>query len=85
MTLLQENGVRIPEDMSVIGFDDGHIARYIYPRLTTIRYPIQVMADEAVKLSLQLANKEKTQLKEHKLFMPILVKRSSVSTAQIKD
>lgn len=85
MTLLQENGVRIPEDMSVIGFDDGHIARYIYPRLTTIRYPIQVMADEAVKLSLQLANKEQTQLKEHKLFMPILVKRSSVSTAQIKD
>lgn len=80
MTLLQENGIRIPEDMSVIGFDDGHIARYIYPRLTTIRYPIQVMANEAVKLSLQLVNNEETERTEHKLFMPILVRRSSVGS-----
>lgn len=78
MTLLQENGTQIPDDMSVIGFDDGHIARYIYPRLTTIRYPIQVMANEAVKLALQLANNEKSSLREHKLFLPTLVKRSSV-------
>ncbi len=78
MTLLQENGFRIPDDMSVIGFDDGHIARYIYPRLTTIRYPIQVMANEAVKLSLQLINNTESVRKESKLFIPLLVKRSSV-------
>lgn len=82
MTLLQENGIQIPDDMSVIGFDDGHIARYIYPRLTTIRYPIQVMANEAVKLALQLANNEKSPRREHKLFIPTLVKRSSVSRAK---
>ncbi|MDF9398644.1 substrate-binding domain-containing protein [Vibrio sp. 1180_3] len=80
LTLLQENGVRIPENMSVIGFDDGHIARYIYPRLTTIRYPIQVMAKQAVKLSLELASNEQTEHHDHKLFMPILVRRSSVSS-----
>ncbi len=79
MALLQENGIRIPEDMSVIGFDDGHIARYIYPRLTTIRYPIQVMANEAVRLSLQLTAKKVTEGSKHKLFMPILVRRASVS------
>ncbi|MCG9551932.1 substrate-binding domain-containing protein [Vibrio sp. Isolate31] len=78
LTLLQENGIRIPEDMSVIGFDDGHIARFIYPRLTTIRYPIQVMANQAVKLSLQLASDEPKEQSEHKLFMPILVRRASV-------
>ncbi|MFA0438759.1 DNA-binding transcriptional regulator GalS [Vibrio sp. 10N.286.49.C2] len=83
MTLLQENSIRIPDDISVIGFDDGHIARYIYPRLTTIRYPIQVMANEAVKLSLQLANNEETDQKALKLFMPILVKRSSVGPANV--
>lgn len=80
LTLLQENGIRIPESMSVIGFDDGHIARYIYPRLTTIRYPIQVMAKQAVKLSLELASNEQTEHHDHKLFMPILVRRSSVSS-----
>ncbi|CAK1695500.1 substrate-binding domain-containing protein [Vibrio crassostreae] len=78
LALLQENGIRIPEDMSVIGFDDGHIARFIYPRLTTIRYPIQVMANQAVKLSLQLASDEPKEQSEHKLFMPILVRRASV-------
>lgn len=80
LTLLQENGIRIPESMSVIGFDDGHIARYIYPRLTTIRYPIQVMAKQAVKLSLELASNEQTEHHDHKLFMPILVRRSSVGS-----
>ncbi|GLR73690.1 substrate-binding domain-containing protein [Aliivibrio sifiae] len=79
MALLQENGIRIPEDMSVIGFDDGHIARYIYPRLTTIRYPIQIMANQAVNLSLKLASRDaEEEQKEHKLFIPILVRRSSV-------
>lgn len=80
LALLQENGMRIPEDMSVIGFDDSHIARYIYPRLTTIRYPIQLMAKEAVKLALQLANNEKTGRNEHKLFVPTLVRRASVGS-----
>ncbi len=78
LALLQENGVHIPEDMSVIGFDDGHLARFIYPRLTTIRYPIQVMADEAVKLALQLAINKDIECKERKLFMPTLIRRASV-------
>ncbi|KAB2825106.1 substrate-binding domain-containing protein [Aliivibrio finisterrensis] len=84
MALLQENGIRIPEDMSVIGFDDGHIARYIYPRLTTIRYPIQIMANQAVNLSLKLASRDTEEQTEHKLFIPILVRRSSVGCISSK-
>ncbi|MDR9826230.1 substrate-binding domain-containing protein [Vibrio sp. FNV 38] len=79
LALLQENGYHIPDDISVIGFDDGHIARFIYPRLTTVRYPIQVMANEAVKLSLKLAKNADYHPDDHKLFMPILVHRSSVT------
>ncbi|WP_394239925.1 substrate-binding domain-containing protein [Vibrio astriarenae] len=79
LALLQENGYQIPDDLSVIGFDDGHIARFIYPRLTTVRYPIQVMANEAVKLSIKLANEADHKPDEHKLFMPILVRRASVA------
>jgi LacI family transcriptional regulator len=36
------------------------------------------MANEAVKLSLQLVNNEEAERTEHKLFMPILVRRASV-------
>lgn len=78
LALIQENGIRIPEDMSVIGFDDGLIARFIYPRLTTIRYPIQVMAKQAVLEALQRASGKDVERAQN-LFAPILVKRSSVS------
>ena len=77
LALIQENGIRIPEDMSVIGFDDGLIACFLYPRLTTIRYPIQVMAKQAVLEALDRAA-GKEVVREQNLFAPILVKRSSV-------
>jgi LacI family transcriptional regulator len=79
LALLHENNIRIPEDMSLIGFDDSHISRFIYPRLTTIRYPIQVMANKAVKLALQLAKDPAFQPEDNKLFLPTLVRRASVS------
>lgn len=79
VALLMENGIQIPQDMSVIGFDDSHIARYVYPRLTTIRYPIQVMAKQAVQLSLKLADADQPPEEAQKLFIPVLVKRGSVS------
>ena len=37
MAGLRESGVRIPEDVSVVGFDDADIARMCYPPLTTVR------------------------------------------------
>ncbi len=36
---LQEAGIRVPEDVSVVGFDDQPIAQFITPRLTTVRAP----------------------------------------------
>ncbi|MDR2742087.1 MAG: substrate-binding domain-containing protein [Treponema sp.] len=39
--------MRIPEDVSVIGFDDIDISNYIYPRLTTIRQPVIEIGEQA--------------------------------------
>ncbi len=61
----------------MIGFDDALIARYIRPRLTTIRYPIEMMAEKAAKLALQLARGETIE-KEPMIFSPTLVRRDSV-------
>ncbi len=80
LSVLEENGIRTPQDISVIGFDDGLIARYIRPRLTTIRYPIQMMAEKAAKLALQLAKGEQVE-KEPMCFSPTLVRRDSVDKA----
>lgn len=41
-------GLKIPEELSVAGFDDVALARLVYPALTTIRQPLGGMADRAV-------------------------------------
>lgn len=44
-----ELGLRVPEDLSVIGFDDVSIAQWLTPRLTTIRQPLKDMGATAVR------------------------------------
>lgn len=42
-------GLDVPADLSVAGYDDTPIARYVYPSLTTVRQPIRSMAQGAVE------------------------------------
>ena len=44
MGVLNDNGIDVPQEISLIGFDDVLVSRYVRPRLTTIRYPIVTMA-----------------------------------------
>jgi LacI family transcriptional regulator len=45
--VLLDESIRIPEDVSVIGFDDIDISNYIYPRLTTVRQPITEIGEQS--------------------------------------
>lgn len=51
----REVNLRIPEDLSIVGFDDLPIARWIGPPLTTVRQPLVEMAVAATELVLELA------------------------------
>jgi len=44
------NRISVPEQLSIVGFDDGHLARAVSPNLTTIRQPIQEMAELAIEI-----------------------------------
>jgi len=44
MTVAREAGLSVPEDISLVGFDDSDIARLVMPRLTTVRQPVFDMA-----------------------------------------
>jgi LacI family transcriptional regulator len=50
---IREHGLRIPEDISVVGFDDVPQASQVYPKLTTVRQPLDQMGREAVTLLLE--------------------------------
>jgi len=53
MHAAHELGMRVPAELSVAGYDDVPIARYVYPSLTTVRQPIRAMASGAVQCLLQ--------------------------------
>lgn len=50
---IREHGLHVPEDISLVGFDDIPQASLIYPKLTTVRQPLDQMGREAVNILLQ--------------------------------
>ena len=56
MKALQSLGYHVPDDVSVVGFDDIEIAEYIKPSLTTVRNPIDTQGTTAVRLMTRMLN-----------------------------
>jgi LacI family transcriptional regulator len=50
---LSDHGLRVPQDVSIVGFDDIQSASFHNPSLTTIRQPLQQMGIEAARILLQ--------------------------------
>lgn len=49
---LEEAGLRVPEDVSLVGYDDIPVAQELRPRLTTVRIPLEEMGRQAVRVAL---------------------------------
>jgi len=78
MTYAREHGISLPEDLSVIGFDNIIFSRHIYPKLTTIDNPVGEMGHMAAKLVLKnVYNKKDITVKYS--FEPTLIDRDSVN------
>jgi LacI family transcriptional regulator len=73
---LKEEGLSVPEDISIIGYDDIELARYITPKLTTIRQNSKEIGKTAVDLLVKQIN-EKAKLKINKIIPVELMKRDS--------
>ena len=50
LSAAETHGIRVPEDLSVVGFDDIRFSQYVRPRLTTIRSPLERLAQIGVGL-----------------------------------
>ena len=70
-------GIRIPEDLSVVGFDDIPLTSYTVPPLTTVRMPIAEMSGVAARLAMdELTDEESAELHAY-VAVPTLVVRES--------
>ena len=58
MKAMQEYGIKIPQDVSVIGFDDLPFCEIASPRLTSLRVPKQEMGQKAVRRIIEMIKNE---------------------------
>jgi LacI family transcriptional regulator len=74
---LYEKGMRVPDDVSIVGFDDLDEARWAIPPLTTVRQPLTEMAGMATRMLLTLVSGEELETTRVELATPLIVRAST--------
>jgi DNA-binding LacI/PurR family transcriptional regulator len=77
----QESGFRVPQDISVVGFDDIPAAAFHYPSLTTVRQPLHKMGEIAVEILIARIDGQKDWPREVSV-QPEIVQRESTCQAR---
>ena len=75
----REARIRVPGELSIVGFDDIDMARYTDPPLTTVHQPIHQKGEEAVRLLLRDAHQPDPDRSEHRRLEVRLVIRGSTA------
>lgn len=85
ISVAQGRGIRVPEELSIGGFDDTPIASIIWPELTTVHQPITAMGAAAVSVIHQMVTEQRSGRAPravHQRMKYKLVKRDSTGPAQ---
>jgi LacI family transcriptional regulator len=75
----RQRGLSVPEQLSIIGFDDSPLAARLWPPLTTVHWPMESMARSAALKLIGDMIDEDNDVEEPSLFISTLVKRGSVA------
>jgi LacI family transcriptional regulator len=73
----RERGVRVPDDLSVVGFDDVEHATVVSPTLTTVRQPLAEMGRTAVSLLNRLLERQRFETLHVQLATRLVVREST--------
>ncbi|WP_404402840.1 LacI family transcriptional regulator [Idiomarina seosinensis] len=80
-TAARELGRSLPDQLSIIGFDNVNFSHYTFPKLTTIDYPVGGMGEMAAQLILKQVYQQKVKAIQT-VFEPRLIERDSISECQ---
>jgi LacI family transcriptional regulator len=76
MEAARERGLRLPEDLSIIGFDDIPQASHVHPQLTTVRQPLEEMGRQAATLLLHYITNPDAEVERVELPTELIVRQS---------
>lgn len=82
LKVAHELGIRVPEELSVAGFDDNLFASRVIPSLTTVQRPVTAMAELAAKKIVALIESKQSEEINDYLVKPHLIIRESTRKAQ---
>ncbi|MGH8158820.1 MAG: LacI family DNA-binding transcriptional regulator [Rhodanobacter sp.] len=82
MRALSAHGLRVPQDVSVVGFDDIRFARYTSPSLTTIAQPKNALGREAMTMLIELLDDPKVPPRKRVLSADLVVRGSTAPCAR---
>ena len=83
MSAARDMGLRIPDDLSVVGFDDIDLAAHVDPPLTTVHQPIRQKGADAVRLLLAEVEQREANRPEHLRLDTRLIVRASTGPAPV--
>ncbi len=75
---VKDCGLNVPDDISIVGFDDLDISSYIDPPLTTVSQPLYEMGTQAARRLIAMVNGSKDEKPQIKIMKTRLIKRKSV-------
>jgi LacI family transcriptional regulator len=81
----RQQGLRVPDDLSVVGFDDLPQARWSPPPLTTVRQPLAEMGAAAADMLLQLVQGQTPDVLRVELSTSLVVRDSSAAPRQVSE
>ena len=81
MQAARQRGLRMPEDLSVVGFDDTYEASIVSPALTTVRQPLAEMGRMAVAQLVRLLQSQRIEALHVELATKLVVRESTAAVA----
>jgi len=73
---MEEAGLQIPQDISLVGFNDISVAKYLSPALTTIHVPTEWIGEQSVEELVTLMTQEKTITKKITIAPKLMIRES---------